>query len=472
MTNTRAILWALLGAALLLRLLSLAAYPLMDTTEARYGEMARIMVETGNWLTPQFDYNVPFWGKPPLFAWMSASSATLFGVSEFALRFPHWLAGVATLGLIAYMAKCANLSRLVSCVVLASCGIFSIGAGAVMTDMALTFSFTLAIMGFYYCWQQGVNARRWGYVGFVGLAIGLLAKGPVVLLLMALTTLPWLCIQHGVKGAFSVLWQRFALLSGSALMLLIALPWYLLAERATPGFLDYFLVGEHFKRFVISGWQGDLYGSAHHETLGTIWLFWLKAALPWSLVLPVLLWRRRAALRPTHGQNVCEQNPGLVSLLLCWLLAPLWLFSLAGNILPAYVLPGIPAIGLLMAILIKPQDNRLLIGCAAILPVVLVIALVVLNLGIADRKSDRALLSHITDEAPIFYLEHRPFSGQFYSQGRAKLLRDPAQLTSLPRFHLIGKPQALAPWLTQTSWQCQAAAHGKGKRQRYTCTAP
>lgn len=44
-------LWLLLAFALLLRLISLATYPLMDTTEARYGEMARLMVETGNWLT-------------------------------------------------------------------------------------------------------------------------------------------------------------------------------------------------------------------------------------------------------------------------------------------------------------------------------------------------------------------------------------------------------------------------------------
>ncbi|NMS31044.1 ArnT family glycosyltransferase, partial [Vibrio parahaemolyticus] len=90
-------LWLLLAFALLLRLISLAAYPLMDTTEARYGEMARLMVETGNWLTPQFDYGVPFWGKPPLFTWMSAYGIELFGLNEFAVRAPHWLAGVATI---------------------------------------------------------------------------------------------------------------------------------------------------------------------------------------------------------------------------------------------------------------------------------------------------------------------------------------------------------------------------------------
>ena len=59
-------LWLLLLGVALLRLLSLSMYPLLDTTEARYGEMARIMVETGYWIVPQIDYGVPFWGKPPL----------------------------------------------------------------------------------------------------------------------------------------------------------------------------------------------------------------------------------------------------------------------------------------------------------------------------------------------------------------------------------------------------------------------
>ena len=48
------------------RFISMVLIPYGDTTEARYGEMARIMAETGDWITPFFDYGVPFWGKPPL----------------------------------------------------------------------------------------------------------------------------------------------------------------------------------------------------------------------------------------------------------------------------------------------------------------------------------------------------------------------------------------------------------------------
>lgn len=53
-------LWAVLVFILLLRLAGLGAYPLMDTSEARYGEMARKMLELGDWTTPMFDYGVPF----------------------------------------------------------------------------------------------------------------------------------------------------------------------------------------------------------------------------------------------------------------------------------------------------------------------------------------------------------------------------------------------------------------------------
>ncbi|WP_230370493.1 ArnT family glycosyltransferase [Paludibacterium denitrificans] len=55
-----------LCALLILRLLTMWVIPLTDTTEARYAEIARKMLETGNWVTPQHDYGVPFWAKPPL----------------------------------------------------------------------------------------------------------------------------------------------------------------------------------------------------------------------------------------------------------------------------------------------------------------------------------------------------------------------------------------------------------------------
>ncbi|ENE8728016.1 glycosyltransferase family 39 protein [Vibrio alginolyticus] len=458
-------LWLLLAFALLLRLISLAAYPLMDTTEARYGEMARLMVETGNWLTPQFDYGVPFWGKPPLFTWMSAYGIELFGLNEFAVRAPHWLAGVATIVFVAFMAHRAGFNAVIAALVLATCGIFSIAAGAVMTDMALTLAMTMAMVGFYYCWLgKDQHSRLWGYLGFFGLACGLLAKGPVAIVIMGIAVFPWLVIQHGFFGAFKALWQRFPIVSGLALMLAIALPWYIMAEMATPGFIDYFIVGEHFKRFVVSGWEGDLYGSAHDQPRGMIWVFWLQSAAPWSIVLPILAWKRRKVLKAIE-----TDHQGLFSFLMCWLISPMILFTMAGNILPAYVLPGVPALGILIAMLVDKHDFKWLTGTAAVLPTLLMIAMLVLNMGKADSRSDRIIFAQINDNAPVFYIGKRPFSGQFYSHGQAKKLEDKNDLNNLKKFHLIGKPQQVDSMIHENALSCTNEFTAKSKRSLYTC---
>ncbi len=464
MSFNRVHLWAILGTVLLVRLISLGAYPLMDTTEARYGEMARLMIETGNWLTPQFDYGVPFWGKPPLFTWMSATGIEAFGINEFAVRFPHWLAGIAVLALMAHFARKQDVSGLVTTVVLATCAIFAVAAGAVMTDMALTFGLSLAMVGFYQCWQ---GSKRWGYVGFVGLAIGLLAKGPLVIVLMGIAIVPWSVLQHGVKGALVTLWQRIPLLSGATLMLLIAVPWYVLAERATPGFIDYFIVGEHFKRFLVSGWEGDLYGSAHDEPRGTIWLFWLYAAAPWSVVLPVLLWKKRRLFMLREAKHF-----PLVSFLLCWMLSPLLLFTLSGNILPAYVLPGIPALGMLVAMLLADvkHDPKWFKITAGLMPVLLIVAVVVINFGVDDKKSDKMIFAKVSSAIPTFYVGDRPFSGQFYSHGKALKWDPSVQLQAMPGFQLIGKKHDVQQLVHEQALNCVVEYTAKSQRILYRCT--
>jgi len=201
-------LWIFLSGVVLIRLVTLAAYPLLDTTEARYGEMARIMVETGNWITPQIDYGVPFWGKPPLSFWASALSISLFTNSEFFLRLPHVLAAVAVLALLWQFCLALELTRRqadVALAVVASTIGFLISSGAVMTDMYLCLGMTLVMIGFWRGWH---GERAWVYVMWAGLGIGLLAKGPVIIVLAGLALLPWLLISHGPLGMWKPLWHR------------------------------------------------------------------------------------------------------------------------------------------------------------------------------------------------------------------------------------------------------------------------
>ena len=79
----------------LIRLFFNGVIPLMDKTEARYAEIARLMAETGEWVVLQIDYGIPFWAKPPLSTWASALSIQLFGAAEFFVRLPYALVCIA-----------------------------------------------------------------------------------------------------------------------------------------------------------------------------------------------------------------------------------------------------------------------------------------------------------------------------------------------------------------------------------------
>ncbi|MDR8522292.1 glycosyltransferase family 39 protein [Shewanella fidelis] len=437
--DTRVGLGVLL-VVVLTRMLLLPWYPLMDTTEARYGEMARLMVETGNWITPLFDYNVPFWGKPPLHTWMSASAITLFGVNEFAVRFPHWLAAVLTLLLVGLFTKRVNLPVLPTLIILASTVVFTISAGAVMTDMALTLGLTLAMIGFYLCWQ---GDKLWGYAGFVGLAIGLLAKGPVTLVLFALGSGLWLLWHYGPLKLWRELWRRVQLVGGCILMLAIAAPWYVIAEQTTPGFLNYFIIGEHFSRFVDSGWQGDLYGSAHDEVRGTIWIYFVMAAMPWSLFLPFAVYKvvteDRSKLNADELQqaDVASNNQqGLASFFICWMIAPMVLFTFAGNILPAYVLPGIPGLALFLGYAWRNKALPGLNVIALCIPALLLLTVAVLQFDVGKDKSERWLLAQRSYDLPTYYWQQQPFSGRFYSAGTADKITNMAEIDA-SGFYLV-----------------------------------
>ena len=128
-------------------------------------------------------------------------------------------------------------------------------------------------------------------------------------------------------------------------MLALALPWYVMAEIRTPGFLQYFIVGEHFLRFVDPGWQGDLYGTAHKRPYGGIWLDWLLATMPWGLA-GLWLFLRPGQDAPLRTRLASLARDPLRAYLLLWGLAAPAFFTLSGNILWTYVLPSLPPLAL------------------------------------------------------------------------------------------------------------------------------
>ncbi|MCX7303550.1 MAG: glycosyltransferase family 39 protein [Hyphomicrobiales bacterium] len=419
MTRIRAILSGLL-LLLIVRLLAMVWVPLTDPTEARYAEIARKMVETGNWITPQFDYGVPFWAKPPLHTWLSALGIEAFGATPFAARLGVLATTLATLTILWLWGCTATDRRTASAAVLvaASSGLFFVAAAFVQTDMALTLGVTACMAGFYGGLQ---GSRRWGWLFFLGLAVGLLAKGPVATVLSMMPITAWMIWRGNWKDLGRLPW-----VGGVAVTMALVIPWYAAAEIATPGFLRYFIVGEHIQRFLQPGWSGDLYGSGREHAKGTIWLYWVAATLPWSPLLPALIWRLRRGA-PDGG--------GLYAYLFMFALAPLILFTPAANVIITYVLPGVPAAALLATILwvrTGPASPKwLILGVAEILLVFGGITVAsFLGLDFPPLPSEARLIAAFPGTGRLGMLNARSFSAEFYTQGKITRLNTTEELAA------------------------------------------
>lgn len=346
------LLATVLFATLVVRALTLGTYVLADTTEARYGEIARVMLATGNWITPQETSGEPFWAKPPLYAWLSAGAMAATGVSECAVRLPSFLFGLGTLALVFVWARDSGnreatwpaLERgLIAAAVLATSVLFYASAGAVMTDPSLAFCTTWMMVAFMQAVLRGRAEWFWRWGFFVAGGLGMLAKGPVVLIYAGLPIALWM-IAVGRLRAVS---RALPWVGGTLLFFAIWAPWYVAAELRTPGFLNYFVIGEHVMRFLDPAWRGDLYGAAHVHARGTIWLFLIGALGVWApFALALLIARAGAASLRVHRRAA---DPQFAYALLC-AGAPLLFFTFARNIIWTYALPMLSPLAVLLAI--------------------------------------------------------------------------------------------------------------------------
>ena len=396
------------------------AVPLMDKTEARYAEIARIMEETNDYTTPQIDYGVPFWAKPPLSTWASALSYKVFGVNEFAARFPYLIFNILILFLIGRYAREKELDFYIPAFVLLTIPEFLLHAGVVSTDTALGFCVTLVMISFWETVKTKDN-KLWSHLFFIGLGLGLLAKGPIIFIL----TMPPLFVWTVYFKQFKTIWLNFKWILGIALLLIIGLPWYYLAELKTPGFIDYFIIGEHFKRFFDSSWKGDLYGFPKSQPLGMIWLFLIAFTIPWIVVVFTKLWKNIGELLKNKW----------IAFLVAWLLWTPIFFSVSKSLIHPYIVPVLVPIALLVTFWWNDIKNlKRYIYVSLAFPVIAFVFYVGLQFTPQPNfyiNSDKYLIENQQDKnLPLFYYPTKSYSSQFYSKGKVQELTDTIALNT------------------------------------------
>jgi len=180
--------FVILVSYLILFLPFLGQVHLFDWDEINFAEAAREMLLSGDWLNVQINFE-PFWEKPPLFIWLQALSMKVFGVNEFAARFPNVLVGFVTLFLLYfpvykhYSKQAAVFTVLVYLGSYTSHFYFKSGIIDPLFNLLMYLSILSLINGVI----KRRNSSFWWAGVFLGLAV--LTKGPVAILLIGLTGL-------------------------------------------------------------------------------------------------------------------------------------------------------------------------------------------------------------------------------------------------------------------------------------------
>ena len=321
----------------------LGAFGLLGADEPRYAQVAREMLDRGDWITPTLN-GKPWLEKPPLYYWQAMLAyrvARAFGsgndgVNETTARLPGAIDGAIMIAAIYFfLRRLRPGSELDAALIAASCAGVIGFAHAASTDMPLTAALTIAFLAWYTWYESG--RRLYLAVFYMCLALGMLAKGPVGPALAVVIILLFVAVRRDSNALLRTLW-----IPGIALFLVIALPWYISVQMRNPDFFRVFILEHNLARF-----STNVY---HHPQ--PVWFYlpvFLLAAMPWTLWLIMALVERVRLILSKGRQAFVGSDNSWHLFLILWMVVPILFFSASESKLPGYILPSVPAGALLVA---------------------------------------------------------------------------------------------------------------------------
>tara|TARA_R110002020_G_scaffold154714_2_gene334895 strand:+ start:39398 stop:41026 length:1629 start_codon:yes stop_codon:yes gene_type:complete len=335
------------------------SWGLTESSEARYAEIGREMVISGDYLHPQL-LGISHYHKPPVTYYLTALGYQIFGVNEFGARFFLSVALIIQLLLvfkIALLLFKEEKIALWSAVIYLSFPVVLIATRNLTTDAYLTTFIVAAI----FLWLKRKNERGliylYGFYAALGLAF--LTKGPVVLLPVLTFIAVWKFINkerlrvtiHSVLGVF--------------LMLAISASWFIAVVVDHPNLWDYFIIEQIVNRSFNAQ-------SFHRDK--PFWYYLLFAplvGLPWFGFIITYFFKKRK-----HIKNI-DKHVFIIAITVGVLLL---VFSLFSSKLILYILPVYPFLALLggyLAIGISQKRatiyNKIYLGFYALLVIALLV---------------------------------------------------------------------------------------------------
>jgi 4-amino-4-deoxy-L-arabinose transferase-like glycosyltransferase len=363
--------------------------PLLEPQEARYAEIPRQMLDSGDWLTPVL-HGQPYFDKPPLLYWLVMGCYSVFGVHDWAARLVPGMACLLTV-LVTYLwgrRVVGERTALAGALVLCLSGRYLYLGRMLSFDTLLCLFVTASLASAHFRLMTG--ERRWWLLSALMCGLGVLTKGPVALVLVVV---PVLAVNVVFSGRFGVrrsspLWiflfflretkghrpqdeneEKIPKRRGSPhsklvldqptlrdwlLYLLVvgltAGPWFVFMALKHPEFVEHFFWQHHVVRFVAP--------FDHEEP------FWfhvpgvLLGMLPWTLLLPGLMHHQRR-----RSRRMTARRPAALGFFLLAAGWGLFFFSLSGCKRAVYILPVLPplalALGCYLDVLLRFSRTKL-----------------------------------------------------------------------------------------------------------------
>lgn len=324
--RTRSLVLLVFFAALLIYLPFNANLAVTDPVESNYALPAKEMVISGDFVSPQI-YGHAWFDKPIMIYVSIALCYKLFGINEFAARFPAALASALSVAFLCWFTlklfkkqKIAVLSALV----LATSLEFWILSRMVITD-ALLFLFTSVSLGLFYLGLSEGKIRYY-VIAYMAAGLSVLTKGPVGIVLPMLIIFVYLVVTRQWK-----LFRQLFLWRGLVIFLVVAGPWYLaMYQRHGLEFINTFLGLHNYVRATVSEHPQD-----------NVFYYYLVlfpfSMLPWS----GLLFKALGSLR--------MKVPKHAGFLAVWLGVIIVFYTLMATKYPTYVFPAMFPAAILIA---------------------------------------------------------------------------------------------------------------------------
>jgi 4-amino-4-deoxy-L-arabinose transferase-like glycosyltransferase len=357
---------------------------LMDDVDAVQAQIARNMLDSGDWVTARLD-GVIYLEKSPLIYWLMAISYKIFGAHDWAARIPVVLSCIglcwltAAFGIWAFGKRAGFYAGLC----MATCVGLWLFTRILIPDVMLTFTVALAMWAFLRCLEEDEpHPRAWAAVFAASLGIGLLLKSLIGVLFPIAAGGIYLVVTRQLFSTRT--WKQLHPFAGLGIMLLIAAPWHVLATLRNPpyfdftlrsvpgeyhGFLWFYFMNEQVLRFLNLRYPRD------YNTVPRLyfWLFHLIWLFPWSVYFPAIV---KLSYKPLDRAG----RTRLLALCCTGFVLVFFTFSTTQEY---YSMPCYPALALLLGSAMASEDTwikrgtralAVIAACAAVAAIAILVA--------------------------------------------------------------------------------------------------